>query len=185
MDTRYFVIQVVTGTEPRVVALTEERFALHQIDVDVTRLWWPRRRLMIRRKGVRVPSLAPIFPGYLILETTFLSAELIGVFRGVTGFVRFLRSTQSPEPVGARDAEVLRSLLGHGEIIGPSKVTFDENNRIVVREGPLQGMEGRIIKVDRRRGRARVRLDMYEESFQIDFGFELLAKAPEPSASAS
>jgi transcriptional antiterminator NusG len=39
-----------------------------------------------------------------------------------------------------------------------------------------------IVKVDRRKGRARVRLEMYEDSFEVDFGFEALdSAAPPPS----
>ncbi|MFW5689149.1 MAG: KOW motif-containing protein, partial [Spirochaetota bacterium] len=51
---------------------------------------------------------------------------------------------------------------------------------IEVKEGPLAGLEGRIVKVDRRKQRAKVRLDLYQESFLVDFGFELLA----PSATS-
>jgi transcriptional antiterminator NusG len=38
-------------------------------------------------------------------------------------------------------------------------------------------MEGLIVKVDRRKGRARVRLELYENSFLIDFGFDALEQA--------
>ena len=62
-----------------------------------------------------------------------------------------------------------------GEVIGKSTVTFDENSRIQVKDGPLAGLEGRIVKVDRRKQRAKVRLDLYKDSFLVDFGFELLA----------
>ena len=31
-----------------------------------------------------------------------------------------------------------------------------------------------IVRVDRRKGRARVRLELYENSFLIDFGFEAI-----------
>ena len=42
--------------------------------------------------------------------------------------------------------------------------------------GPLKGLEGYIQKVDRRKGRARVKLDLYQESFHIDFGFEFMER---------
>ena len=41
-----------------------------------------------------------------------------------------------------------------------------------------------IVRVDRRKGRARVRLEMYEDSFEVDFGFEALEAAPAPLASS-
>ena len=56
-------------------------------------------------------------------------------------------------------------------------MVFDEHNRIRVISGPLKGLEGQIVKVDRRKGRARVKLELYEDSFMIDFGFDSLEKA--------
>ena len=40
----------------------------------------------------------------------------------------------------------------------------------------MKGLEGRIIKVDRRKKRAKIKLSLYEESFRVDFGFEILEK---------
>ena len=40
----------------------------------------------------------------------------------------------------------------------------------------MKGLEGRIIKVDKRKRRAKISLSLYEESFTIDFGFEILEK---------
>ena len=58
-----------------------------------------------------------------------------------------------------------------------SKVYFDENSRIVVLLGPLKGLEGKIVKVDKRKRRAKVKLDIYEDSFFIDLAFDVIEKA--------
>jgi transcription termination/antitermination protein NusG len=42
--------------------------------------------------------------------------------------------------------------------------------------GPLKGLEGKIVKVDKRKGRAKVKLDLYDESFLVDLSFELLGQ---------
>jgi hypothetical protein len=39
-----------------------------------------------------------------------------------------------------------------------------------------------IVRVDRRKGRAKVRLEMYDNSFEVDFGFEALEAAELPPA---
>ena len=51
---------------------------------------------------------------------------------------------------------------------------FDENKSIRIVSGPLKGLEGMIVHVDRRKGRAKVRLAMYDNSFEVDFGFDSL-----------
>jgi transcriptional antiterminator NusG len=64
-----------------------------------------------------------------------------------------------------------------GQVIDKSVVYFDTGKRIRVVSGPLKELEGKIVKVDRRKGRAKVKLDMFENEFLIDFGFEALENA--------
>jgi transcriptional antiterminator NusG len=113
---------------------------------------WPRRNLRIKRRGVWRDSLAPIFPGYLFVNAAGIGADLYQA--------------------------LLSYFLAFGEIVDKSIAYFDENRRIRIINGPLKGLEGMIIKVDRRKRRARVQLEMYRDSFEIDFGFDFLEAAP-------
>lgn len=174
MDTRFFVLQVMTGEESRYIQRAYEAFKARAIPETAARLWWPRRKLFIRRRGRRLVSLAPLFPGYLFLETASIDRTLFTELRRAGGFVRFLKSNHDIRPLDTRDLELVRHFLSFGEVIAESKVTFDENNRIRVKEGPLEGLEGRIVKVNRRKGRAKVQLDIYEDSFLVDLGFEVM-----------
>ena len=85
-----------------------------------------------------------------------------------------------PEP----DARILANLLRFGEVVKKSVAAFDEGGRIRVIEGPLKGMEGRIAKVDKRKGRAKIKLALYENSYVVDFGFQSIEKAKDNEDSA-
>jgi transcriptional antiterminator NusG len=63
--------------------------------------------------------------------------------------------------------------------VGASKVSFDQGDRIQVLSGPMQGLEGQIKKVNKRKGRAKIELMLYEESFLIDFAFDIIGKVTE------
>jgi transcriptional antiterminator NusG len=102
-------------------------------------------------------------------------------FRRTAGFHRFLRSNQDISPLSDRDLElVLHFIKKSGPVAGISRVCFDENSRIVVMEGPLLGLEGKIIKVDKRKKRAKVKLDLYDDSFTIDLAFEVMGALNRP-----
>jgi transcriptional antiterminator NusG len=165
----FFVIQVKTGNEER-CQLQAGKF-LHP---ERERLFWPRRSLRIRRQGQWRDTDAPIFPGYLFLQAEQLETELYWRLKGLPGFQRFLRDNTHIEPLGPRDRELLQHFLSFGEVLHRSTVTFDADRRIRVISGPLKSLEGRIVKVDRRKGRARVRLELYEDAFLIDFGFDAI-----------
>ncbi len=171
----HYVLQIVTRREERFLKL-----AAKQLEGFPVRLLWPRRNLRIRRQGTWRNSLAPIFPGYIFIETEQVTPQMYWVIRRVPGFIRFLKDNEHIEPVAGRDRDLLLHFLSFGEVVDRSLVVFDENHRIRVLSGPLKGLEGRILRVDRRKGRARVQLDLYQDSFQIDFGFEALEQIPSP-----
>lgn len=171
----YFVIQVITREEEKYIRLAHQALKMNPtVPTGSGRLIWPRRRLTIRKKGKEKSSLAPLFPGYIFWEGGEVFPELYWTLKRVPGFIRFLKSNQEIEPLGGENLRVLHHFLRFGEVAAPSKVYFDENSRIRVAEGPLKGMEGLIVKVDRRKRRAKVRLSLYEDSFMVDFGFELM-----------
>jgi transcription termination/antitermination protein NusG len=174
---KYYVLQVMTGEEAKFMGLAKVNFELDLPDAKVgNNLLWPRRKLTIRKKGAQKESLSPIFPGYLFFKAEELTPDIHWILRRTPGFVRYLKSNHNIEPIEGSDKELLLHFLHFGEIVEKSEVRFDENKRIKVIKGPMKGLEGRIIKVDKRKRRAKISLSLYEESFTIDFGFEILEK---------
>ncbi|MDR1971119.1 MAG: antiterminator LoaP [Treponema sp.] len=168
----YYALQVKTRAEEKYIKLLR---ALHpEISFPI---YFPKRRIDIRRKGQVTQSTSPVFPGYIFVEVA--DGEDIRhyhwAFRRTDGFFRFLRSNQNITPMADRDLEVaLHFIKNAGPVAGKSRVYFNENSRIVVVEGPLMGLEGKIVKVDKRKGRAKIKLDLYNDSFTIDLGFETI-----------
>jgi transcriptional antiterminator NusG len=176
--TQYYAIQVRTRGELKYLRLLR---ALHP-ELTIP-LHFPQRALDIRRAGKIIHSKAAIFPGYIFaeIEDTDSIFRYHRDFRRTDGFFRFLRSNQDISPLQGKDLElVLHFIRNVGPLAGKSRVVFDENSRIIVIEGPLSGLEGKIIKVDKRKGRAKIKLDLYDDSFSIDLAFEVLGAAPNP-----
>jgi transcriptional antiterminator NusG len=167
----FYVISVQTGGEPKFLALARKR-----IEGDVS-FYFPQRQLTIRKRGRKQEVLAPVFAGYVFLEAPDIDEELFGSIKKVPGFYRFLESNQHIKELSGDDLKLVSHFVKFGEVIGKSTVRFDEQSRIYVLSGPLEGLEGRIVKVDKRKQRAKVQLDLYKESFLVDFGFELLGSA--------
>ncbi len=173
----YFTIQVRTGSEDKFIKL----FSHIHPDLQ-TRLVFPRRRLKVRHEGKTVDELSPVFPGYIFVETEAYGTELkldprlYWAIRKTDGFFRFLKSNQDVRPLEGKDLSTVRHFIGFGPVAEKSKVWFDDNDRIVIAEGPLKGLEGSIVKVDKRKGRAKIKLDLYDDSFSIDLAFEVIAR---------
>jgi transcriptional antiterminator NusG len=168
---QYYTIHVLTGSEDDFI-----RRLLPVLGQD--RIILPKKLMQIRRKGVMIKEIQPLFPGYLFLQSEDILGEMdvYWAIRRTDGFIRFLRESAAPSPLSERDLGLIRKFISFGKYADTSKVTFDENDRIVVLEGPLTGLEGHIVKVDRRKGRAKVLLDLYDAAFPIDLGFEVVER---------
>lgn len=178
----FYVVSVQPRREERFIRTARERVAIQAgLLADVT-LYWPRRRLTIRRRGTLAESVVPVFPGYVFVNAPAISDDIYRSLKDLPGFYRFLERNDRIRPLSGRDEEIVAHFVKFGEIVGKSTVTLDANQRIRVIHGPLEGLEGMIVKVDKRRQRAKVRLDLYNEGFLVDFGFELLRTDTRPGS---
>jgi transcriptional antiterminator NusG len=179
-ETNYYALQVKTKGEEKFI---RQARAVHPEFGPA--LSFPQRLLDIRKGGKIKSSRLAVFPGYVFLE---LNAEedvknCFWAFRKIEGFYRFLRSNRDITLLGNRDLElVLHFIKKVGPVAEKSKVYFNEDSKITVLYGPLAGLEGRIVKVDRRKKRAKISLDLYGDSFFIDLAFEVIEKAVEKDA---
>ena len=170
----FFAIQILSGREDAYIAL----FSKSRPDLSIYSI---KKKIRSKKMGKPITKISCVFPGYLFFQTEGEkpSPEIISAIKRTKHFMRILPATDNIKPLGERDAEIIRQLLSFGREIGPSLVMFDENKRIKVIRGPMMGMEGRIIKVDRRKKRAKVRLDMNDSPISFDLGFEILESIKE------
>ena len=176
----YYAVQVRTGKENNFLELARQNIRREGFSDEVcANLVWPRRSLRERKKGVVRESLKPLYPGYIFYMGEELPPELHWAIRRTPGFFRFLKDNQNVQPLSGPDREILMHFLRFGEITGRSEVYFDENNRIAVVSGPMSGLEGIIVRVDRRKGRAKIRLSLNNNSMLVDLAFDVIKSAEE------
>ena len=171
---KYYAVQVRSRYEHK---YTESFRLLHpQLPFN---LFAPQRTINIRRQGKMRLTTSPVFSGYVFIEAEDDDSLFLHVqaFKKTPGFYRFLRSNQNICPIEGRDLElILHFIKKVGPVAGLSRVYFNEDSRIIVTDGPLLGLEGKIIKVDKRKGRAKIKLDLYDDSFSIDLPFEIMGR---------
>ena len=160
---------VVTGKEADFKRLAEEQLAL--LDEKAKLYFFMRKMRTSHGKNYT----EPLFPGYVFLGVEYFTPKIAESLKTVQYFIHFLNSNQDIVALSERDREYVEHFISFGELQGVSKATFDENDRIVVVEGPLKGFAGKIIRVNRRRCRATVRLDMFNNSITFDLMYDLIS----------
>lgn len=175
----YYVIRVSPGKE-----LVFQQQTAKQLDDPTVAVVYPRRKLFQTRKGKKKEVEVALFPGYVFLRVEVpLETALYERFKPLPGYLHFLKDEQGAAELSGRDLKLLGRFLKFGEIVPLSQVMFDENQRIRVLSGPMEGLDGQIIHVDRRKRRAKIRLDLTHGEFTVTLGFEVLEKT-EPTGGA-
>jgi transcriptional antiterminator NusG len=169
----YYAVQVWTGKE--------NEFA-DRISADPrmrSTVIVPKRTIVMRKAGRERKIEKPLFTGYVFVATETPGLDLIQrwALRTTHFYIRTLPTSADPMPVKEKDRRLLAHFMSFGKVADISKVHFDADDRIVVVEGPLKGIEGLIVRVDKRKRRAKIRLDMCENSFLVDLGFEIIDKS--------
>jgi transcription termination/antitermination protein NusG len=170
----FFAVQVMSGREDVFVEL----FSKTRPDINIYNI---KKKVNTRKAGKPITQISCVFPGYLffLYPEELPSPSVVYAIRRTKHFIRVLPSTRAIKALGKRDTEILHHLVSFGKEIEPSIVVFDDDKRIRVIQGPLLGFEGRIVKVNRRKKRAKIRLDMDNSPLLFDLSFEVLETLPE------
>ncbi|MFI3257926.1 MAG: antiterminator LoaP [Spirochaetales bacterium] len=168
---KYFAVQVQTSKEESYISRVNTMLEFRS---DCQRFIFLKRQLPIRRGGKTENEMKPVFPGYIFVQADSVDAELFNIMRSTKNFLRFLQTNKNIVPLQHNDLALLEHFMRLGGVAEISTVTFDENDRIVIKSGPLKGLEGSIVSVNRRKKRAKIALDLSNQKFLIDLAFNIL-----------
>lgn len=164
---KWYAVFVKTGDEDNVRERLEYKFAGKDLRVFV-----PKRKLRERSNGLWEIKIRSLFPGYVLING-LLGCDDYYMMKRVPGLIKVLRDSSMFYEIESEEMKILGKMIHNNEIIGTSSVLIDGGRTVVV-EGPLLGLEGLIESIDRRKGRAKVRLNFIGESRMVDLDVNVL-----------
>lgn len=170
-DIMWYVIQVRTGNEEKIRIQCEKL-----IDRAVLRrCFLPYYESMRRYQGSWHKEQKILFPGYVFLVSE-KPERLFLELKRVVGLAKMLGVGEDVVALSREEIEFLCA-MGREEQIVEMSVGIMEGSRVRVLEGPLQGREGLICRVDRHRRRAYLEIEMFGRKLQTQVGLEIVEKA--------
>lgn len=163
----WYALFVLTGQEEKVKERIQYRFKNSELRFIV-----PKRRLLERKSGKWEQKVRTILPGYILVNGTLGEKEYY-LLEGVPGLLRVLKDNGEPFEIPEEDIAVIKKLICNGDIIEPFSV-FEESGKAIVVDGPLIGLEGLIYSVDKRKGRAKIRINFAGEPRLIDLSIFMI-----------
>jgi transcriptional antiterminator NusG len=171
MSGEIYAAQVLTGQEERYIKRFRRLHITHDKKIEI---YYPKRELEERKGGAVRRINKGIFTGYIFIRIEEEDIkEYQKEFRETEGFLKFLKANSDITPLRGRDKELIYRFISFpNAAVEISTVYFNEKDRIEVISGGLKGMEGDIVGVNRRKGRAKVRFTIFNEDVYVDFSIK-------------
>ena len=166
----WYVIQVHTGTEEKICYQCEK-----MIDGSILeRCFIPRFQQKKRFLGEWHLKNEILFPGYVFLITDHLDA-LVESLKQVSGMTKLLKTGEEITPLSQAEVDLLQKLGSEKQEVQMSTGII-EGDMVYIFDGPLQGLEGQIRKIDRHKRIAYLEIVMFGRKVDMRAGLEIIEK---------
>ena len=167
----WYVVQVRTGDEMKIA----DRLHL-EVKTDDEDIFVPlfERRKCIRGEWTKVTT--PLFPGYVFFMTNDVEG-MYGRLRRIDAFTRVLKTGDCYTPISSEEERFIETLTGDDHVAEQS-VGVIEGDKIIIMRGPLYGLEGSIVKVNRHKRIAIIKAEFMGGPREIKVGLEIIDKKP-------
>ena len=168
----YYCAMVLTGEEKsfkQAAQASTDSARESKPDFPQSSFYIFERKLHNRRRGW---FDAPLFPGYVFFGVEQLTPEFFETLRSIKGFCRILYDNQNPVQITGQALEELQLFIKNGEHWGVSKVLFVPGQKIKAVSGPLVGLEGHIVAVNRKRKQITVQSSLTQDGKKFDLLYE-------------
>ncbi len=184
----WYILSTYSGYEMMVKDSLEKLVENNNLSDQVTDVKIPMEEVMEEKNGKKKIVSRKLLPGYVFIKMIYSNQlwYMVTQIRGVTSFVG-----PQGRPIPMKADEIRRMRLE--EFV--SNADFKTGDTVSIDAGPLEGFTGRIVEVNDATQKARVNLEMFGRSTDVEVEYMQMKKidvvlpaeedpAEEPSPSA-
>ena len=175
---KWYVVRAVSGQENKIKSYIESDIARLGLSDFVEEVLVPTEKVIQIRNGKKVNKERNYFPGYIMIKAN-LSGEVPHIIRSITNVIGFLGETKGGEPVPLRKAEVNRMLGKVDELSLQTEnvvIPFKIGETIKVIDGPFNGFNGNIEKVNEEKRKLEVMVKIFGRKTPLELSYMQVEK---------
>lgn len=166
----WYSIFVTTGKEEYVTEWLDFYFITSELTALI-----PKRKLFERKAGKTIQVVKKMFPGYVLINTE-MDVEAYYKLKKIPNLIHILKTGEYFTKISKEEMACIHQLLGQGDVVDCSEI-YLADSKVIVKSGPLQGMEGLIKAVDKRKQRVKIVIQFMGLEKEIAVGIEVLESA--------
>ena len=175
---KWYVVRAVSGQENKIKSYIESDIARLGLSDFVEEVLVPTEKVIQIRNSKKVNKERNYFPGYIMIKAN-LSGEVPHIIRSITNVIGFLGETKGGEPVPLRKAEVNRMLGKVDELSVQTEnvvIPFKIGETIKVIDGPFNGFNGSIEKVNEEKRKLEVMVKIFGRKTPLELSYMQVEK---------
>lgn len=176
---RWYIIQVRSGFENRVVNLLRERMRVEKMEEHFEEIVVPTEEVVEMKAGQKRTSERKFFPGYVLVkmlmndQTWHLVKGINIANRYVLGFV----GGDKPTPITNDEADRILLRVKEGVAKPKPKTLFEPGEVVRVTDGPFADFNGVVEDVNYEKNRLRVSVLIFGRSTPVELEFSQVEKS--------
>ena len=175
---KWYVVRSVSGKESKIKEYIESDITRLGLSDHVEDILVPTEKVVQIRNGKEVSKEKNYFPGYIMIKAN-LSGEVPHIIRSITNVIGFLGETKGGEPVPLRPSEVNRLLGKVDELSEQTEnilIPFKIGETIKVIDGPFNGFNGSIEKVNEEKRKLEVMVKIFGRKTPLELSYMQVEK---------
>jgi transcriptional antiterminator NusG len=175
---KWYVVRAVSGQENKIKSYIESDIARLGLSDFVEEVLVPTEKVIQIRNGKKVNKERNYFPGYIMIKAN-LSGEVPHIIRSITNVIGFLGETKGGDPVPLRTSEVNRMLGKVDELSVQTEnvaIPFKIGETIKVIDGPFNGFNGSIEKVNEEKRKLEVMVKIFGRKTPLELSYMQVEK---------
>ena len=177
-EKKWYVIRAISGQENKIKTYIESEVKRLKMDSFVEEIIVPTQKVIQIRKGKKVSKEKVYFPGYIMIKAN-LTGEIPHIIRSFPNILGFLGETKGGDPVPLRGNEVSRMLGKVDELSMDAEnivIPFTIGESIKVIDGPFNGFNGNIEKVNEDKRKLEVMVKIFGRKTPLELSYMQVEK---------
>ena len=178
LENKWYVVRAVSGQENKIKTYIENEISRLGYDSFVDEILVPSEKVIQIRKGKKITKDKVYFPGYIMIKAN-LTGEIPHIIKALPNVIGFLGETKGGDPIPLRTAEVNRMLGKVDELSTESEsvsIPFEFGENIKVIDGPFNGFNGTIEKVNQEKRKLEVMVKIFGRKTPLELSYMQVEK---------
>ncbi len=170
-DMRWYILKVQFNREDTIRAALEKRIRLSNLGAAFGEILVPTEDVVeFTRAGKRRVVKRKLYPGYLVIKM-IINDDTWFLVRETSGVGDFTGSGGKPTPMTDSDVERIIKMAypdADDEQVPKTTIPFRSGDRVRVKEGNFQSLEGEVDRIDEANGRVTVIISIFGRSTPVE-----------------